>query len=388
MPAAFSRSLESVRAGDRNRSLLALAIAGLILLIWTAWSFLAQISLYEVSQSARLEVDRTPHRVAAPVAGKVLTVQLSLNAAVEAGDLLASLDAEAEQLKLEEKRARLAGIILQIEPIERELSARQRMVQEAAEAGRLRIDEAKARVKESEAMATLGEAEAERGARLRAGGFVTEAEVVRADAEARARRATAEAQQRAEARADAEERSRGSERVAELSALTRQLRALEAEKLALEAEIKTLLGDIERHQIRAPISGKIGEIFPLRAGSFLDEGDVVATIVPDGELIAVSEFPLAAVGRLRPGLPAKIRLEAFPWTEFGTLRATVKAIGTEAREGRVRVELNVERDDASSIPMQHGLAALVIVEVERTSPAILALRAAGQLFRRPTEGSS
>lgn len=388
MPAAFSRSLESVRAGDRGRSLIALAIAGLLLLVWGAWSFLAQISLYEVSQTARLEVDRTPHRVAAPIPGKVVAVHIALNATVEAGDALIALDAGAEELKLQEKRARLSGVVLQIEPIERELSAREKMVKETAEAGRLRIDEAKARVKESEAMATLGEAEAERGARLRAGGFVSEGEVVRADAEARARRATAEAQHIAEARTDAEERSRGSALIAELAALTRQLRALEAEKLALEAEIKTLLGEIDRHQIHAPISGRIGEIFPLRAGSFLDEGDLVATIVPDGELIAVSEFSLAAVGRLRIGSPAKIRLEAFPWTEFGTVRAKVKAIGTEARDGRVRVELTVERDDLSAIPMQHGLAALVIVEVERTSPAILALRAAGQLFRRPVEDRS
>ncbi len=49
----------------------------------------------------------------------------------------------------------------------------------------------------------------------------------------------------------------------------------------------------------------------------------------------------------------------------------------------MRVELVVHARSVSRIPLQHGLQGAVEVEVERVSPARLALRAAGQLVSAP-----
>ena len=85
-------------------------------------------------------------------------------------------------------------------------------------------------------------------------------------------------------------------------------------------------------------------------------------------------FPAAAVGRIRPGQAARLRLEGFPWTQYGLLRATVSAVGNEADAGLVRVELAIEADPDSPIPVQHGLPGSVEIAVEKVSPAILVLR--------------
>jgi membrane fusion protein (multidrug efflux system) len=116
-------------------------------------------------------------------------------------------------------------------------------------------------------------------------------------------------------------------------------------------------------------------------GSVVRAGDRLAAIVPSGGLRAVADFlPASALGRVRPGQSARLRLEGFPWTRFGTVAAVVERVASEPLEGRVRVELRLVPDAAARIPLQHGLPGTVEVEVERLAPAELVLRAAGQLL--------
>jgi membrane fusion protein (multidrug efflux system) len=58
-------------------------------------------------------------------------------------------------------------------------------------------------------------------------------------------------------------------------------------------------------------------------------------------------------------------------------------VGNEVRDGRVRVELAIDPHPHSAIPIQHGLPGSVEVQIERVSPATLALRAAGRLIAAP-----
>ena len=70
----------------------------------------------------------------------------------------------------------------------------------------------------------------------------------------------------------------------------------------------------------------------------------------------------------------------FPWAEFGTLSATVHRVAQEVREGKVRVELRIEPESTFRSKLQHGMPGSLEIAVERTSPASLVLRMAGQLL--------
>jgi Cation efflux system protein CusB domain 1 len=94
-------------------------------------------------------------------------------------------------------------------------------------------------------------------------------------------------------------------------------------------------------------------------------------------------LPPAALGRIQPGQPARLRLEGFPWTQYGAVSAMVASMASEVRDGWVRVELAVRPDAASSVPLQHGLPGTVEVEVAHVSPAMLVLCTAGLLFTGP-----
>jgi membrane fusion protein (multidrug efflux system) len=118
----------------------------------------------------------------------------------------------------------------------------------------------------------------------------------------------------------------------------------------------------------------------VRVGQVLPEGGHIATIVASGDLRVVASFaPGAAFGRVRPGQRAQVRLDAFPWTEYGALQATVTEVATEQHDGQARAG-GIDRElHARRIPLQHGQPGSVDIRVDEATPASLVLRAAGKL---------
>ena len=228
-------------------------------------------------------------------------------------------------------------------------------------------------------MARYSEEKARRLTKLRKGGQMSEMDYLRAEAEAQKSAASADTLRIATSREAREQRTVVRDRLANLEKLRGSLTRVTGDAATVQATIKRLEHNIERRRIRAPISGRLGEIARLAPGAYVKEGDLLASIVPEGTLRSVARFaPEAALGRIRPGQPARIRLHGFPWTQYGSIRATVARVASESTGGQVRVELDLHPDPRSPIPLQHGLPAEVEVEVDRVSPAVLVLRAAGK----------
>jgi len=89
---------------------------------------------------------------------------------------------------------------------------------------------------------------------------------------------------------------------------------------------------------------------------------------------AVAHFAPSALARIQPGQSGQLRLEDFPWTEYGAVAASVASVGKEVRDGRIQVELRLYPDPNSAIPLQRGLTGALIIEVEHVSPAAVLLR--------------
>ena len=134
---------------------------------------------------------------------------------------------------------------------------------------------------------------------------------------------------------------------------------------------------LAEHQLRAPIAGTLGHAPPLHPGAVLADNATVAQIVPDGELRIVASFRAAAIGRIVPGQPVRLRLEAFPWAEFGSLRGEVLRVASESVGGLIRVECSIDPASAPLIPREHGLGGALEIEVEQVSPFALLTRGLG-----------
>lgn len=358
-------------------------VAAILLAVWAAWFLLARVPLYETSSIARVEAAAAAHPVDVRVPGRAVRVNLIVGSAVRAGDVLVELEGDAERLALDESRARLTALAREIDAIGAEIAAEERAIADERRAALVAREEQRAIVREAQAARDVAVEDARRLARLRAGGLIAAADDDRARAEAERRRATADAAAAALVRAEHDERTRESDRRVRIERLRGARSRLEGESATAAAAVKRLEYEVERRVIRAPVDGRIAESADLRVGAVVEEGDRLAAIVPQGPMRVVAHFaPAAALGRVHPGQPGRVRLHGFPWTEYGSLLATVSSVADEVRDGVVRVELAVQSLPAA-LPISHALPGSVEIEVERVRPASLVFRTLGGWLTRP-----
>jgi membrane fusion protein (multidrug efflux system) len=356
-----------------------LASALALLGAWGAWFGLARIPVYETSEKARLEVLRSVYPVETPVAGKVVEVRLALDQVVAEGDVLARVDAAAEQLQLDQTRARVAGIEPQLEALRDQVESERSALAAFDAQLSSQLAETRGRVDEAAIVTRSAKVEAQRSDNLLADGLASASAHARAHAESD-RLGAAETTVRAQLERQRREAATGAEdRRSHILAEAREAAALAAQLAALQATIPALEHAVEQRTVRAPASGRIGETANVRVGQVLAEGSHLATVVASGDLRVVASMAPASFGRVVAGQSARVRLDAFPWTEYGALEATVTEVAKELHDGQVRIELTVDAASAGRVPLQHGLPGRVDVTVDRASPARLILRAAGQL---------
>src|SRR5262249_52405586 len=122
------------------------------------------------------------------------------------------------------------------------------------------------------------------------------------------------------------------DRVGRIARLRNEIAQIEGGRSEAVATSERLDYQIDQRQVRAPISGTLAEVAPLKPGGMVQAGDRICTIVPDGGLKVVALFrPAVALGRIRSGQPARIRLEGFPWTQYGSAPARVTNVSGEVR---------------------------------------------------------
>jgi membrane fusion protein (multidrug efflux system) len=376
---AFYRSLRFLQLdGFRGWMLSMIVILGL-LGAWTAWFCLARLSLWVASEKGRLEVEKSIYPVEAPVNGQVLRSHLVLGRQTKAGEILVELEGESQRLELRQEQARLAMLTAQLDQLDKEARAEAEVEKDEQQRDPLLIQEARAKYEEAMAASRFSGEEARRLERLHANGLLPELEYLRARSEAQKREATARELQLAIDRIGWDQKTHSSEHRVTEERLNREVARIRGEVGTSHSIIQRLEYELERQIIRAPVTGQLGEAAPLRPGSFLRSGERIAALVPAGGLRAVAYFnPGQSLGRLQSGQRARIRLESFPWTAYGSIQAVVSSVASEIRDGLIRVEFSIQPDPGSRIPLQHGLPGSVEVEVERISPAQLLLRMVGK----------
>jgi adhesin transport system membrane fusion protein len=384
MPTRFVRTTRSLAHDGGRRTLIVFLGAGLLLAAWLAWFLFGRVTVYEVSRHARLEVQQSAHPVAALVQSRVAVNPLVLGQEVRAGDLLIELDARAERLRLKEEQSRLQTLLPRIASLRKEVAALEQAAAHERASAQAAGQGASSRIREAAAAVDFARENERRLREESAVGGVAQIEAVRAQAEtlklAAARDALAAEQRRLATEAEA----RAFQHEAQVESLRRTILSMQGEAQAAGSTIARLTEEIERHSVRSPVSGTVADLAVLRTGAYVAAGQKLATVVPHGGLIIVGDFaPAAVLGRIHPGQPARLRLDGFPWAQYGMIEARVLRVAGEVRDGLVRVEFEPAAQGAPKFALQHGLPGSIEVGIEEVSPAQLVLRAAGR-FDTPT----
>lgn len=389
MATPFSHTVQALLASARDHRGGVLVAGAAVLSLWLIWLFNAEVGIYKTAPSS-IQAERDIHTIETNVEGRVIATFMAVGRRVHAGEVLVELENELIPLKLAEHRAKLAAARAQLQTVEAELAAEQQALDNLREAAPMAESERRLRYEKAQEAVRLAQEELVRWRRLRESGLAaSEMQVVERESAVRQRRTEAEELQVAMSRARLDQRAAEADRRARIERLHRDAAQLTGLVAATMEVVQQVEQEAQHYVLRAPVAGPLADVLDLRPGMMVRSGDRLATILPGGDLKILADFTPEVIGKIRPGQLASVRLDGFPATQYGRLQASVQRVAQETRAGKLRVELALaSASRVSAIPLQHGLLGTVEVEVERISPAVLVLRAAGALLADKAARSS
>lgn len=378
MATAFASTTRSLAAEKTGTSMIAIAVATVALLLWLGWFLLAHVTRFEVSQDARLEVSAEPRELSTAEAGRLVGVRLAIGQEVQAGEVVAELDATEQRARLREEEVRQLAYPGQISSLEREIAALGAADVHDRQSAAAMARTTTAQLEGAQSAAQFASDFEKRQRADNEAGGATGVDVARAAAEARKADSARDALAADARRVIADAATRRDQNAARMEELRRSLMDLQTEQTKSASTIAGLKAEIENRIVRAPVSGRLAEAANLRPGAFVRSGERLATIVPTSRLMIVADFDPSALGHIQVGQAARLRLTGFPWAQYGSVTARVAHVAGEIRDGHLRAELAVTGTSLHGVALTHGMAGVAEVEVERLSPARLILRTLGQ----------
>jgi membrane fusion protein, adhesin transport system len=375
----FARTTQSLALNSARGAWIAIGIAALVLMVWSSWLLAGSVVVYQVSQRARLESDRAPRDLSTLDPGRVVATRLVLGQRVRTGEVLVELDRQPQRLRLDDARRRLSAFPSKLASLRREVAALSAAGTSDSSATGSATLAGQARLREADTNARFAAEFARRRMADSEAGGTPRVEAMRAQADAQRAVASRDAIEQEVHRLTFDATSRGGQNAARIEELARQSLELESQRSATLDEITGLRLEIDRRLIRSPVSGIVAAVQPIHPGAVVSAGARLATIVPPGALSILADFePAGALGRIRPGQKATLRLTGYPWAQYGDVSAVVERVAGEQRDGRLQVELRATHSSLHGVTLAHGLAGTLEVAVEQVSPARLLLRTLGR----------
>lgn len=128
-----------------------------------------------------------------------------------------------------------------------------------------------------------------------------------------------------------------------------ELAQAEVDRRSLESQRAEVREQRDMHRISAPVTGTIEELVSVAPGSFLQAGERLAVISPSSTLVGELYVSPRDVGLVRVGMPVRLHVGAFNYTDWGFLPGRVTEIADDFTQVdgvpvfRVRVALDRDR---------------------------------------------
>ncbi|PSN17540.1 hemolysin D [filamentous cyanobacterium CCP5] len=138
----------------------------------------------------------------------------------------------------------------------------------------------------------------------------------------------------------------------------------------IESQIAQLQQTLQYQELKAPVSGTVFNLQANKAGYVANSTEPILEIVPGDNLVARVFITNRDIGFVEEGMPVDVRIDSFPYSEFGDITGTLSQIGSDAlppnqQENQpfyrfpAEVELDAQSlsDEASSgLELQSGMS--------------------------------
>lgn len=137
------------------------------------------------------------------------------------------------------------------------------------------------------------------------------------------------------------------------------------------------------HEIKAPLDGVIFDMSKKAPGTVVAAKDKLFDIIPGEELVAEVYLMNKDIGFIHEGLPAVIRLDTFPFREFGEVKGKLSYLAADTLPpneefkyprfpAKIRLDRQFLSHNGEKLPLKSGMALTVNIQVRsRTLISIL-----------------
>lgn len=137
--------------------------------------------------------------------------------------------------------------------------------------------------------------------------------------------------------------------------------ALQQELAVKDAEVSKANHALLQSRITAPITGTVHRLAVHTVGAVAAPGQILLMLVPDGAQMEIEAWiPNKDIGFVCEGQAAEIKVETFNFQKYGTLKAVVSEISSDAVEDKEKgglVYRAILRTEQSSFDMANGRTA-------------------------------
>ncbi|WP_019500398.1 HlyD family efflux transporter periplasmic adaptor subunit [Pseudanabaena sp. PCC 6802] len=367
------------------------------------WAMFSQVDQTGIARG-RLEPKGKTFKLDAPVAGKVVAIDVKEGSTVKAGQPLLSLESDLVLTDLQQSEAKLEGQLNRLAQLERvknqlsiatrtqQLLSQAQTTEQLAQTSQVETKLISAQRAYRLAQERLNQdlREVERYRSLSQEGVVPEIKLVELERTASESKRLFEQAQADIQQTQSELKKQGSS--SDRVVRTGELAIVESEKQA--EELKTQMGDLrseiaqtrkaiaslkwqlQQRIIRAPVSGTIFQLPIQKAGAVVQPGTNIAQIAPNGvPLIIRAEMPISESGFLRVGMPVQLKFDAYPFQDYGVVPGKVSWVSpdskqTQTAQGQVetfeleiipdRTEIQAQNKRVALTPGQTATAEVIV----------------------------
>lgn len=140
-----------------------------------------------------------------------------------------------------------------------------------------------------------------------------------------------------------------------------------SDKSALAAEDLRKAGQRKEFQtLESPVAGTVQQLAVTTVGGVVQPAQPLMIVVPDDADLAVDAMIMNRdIGFVREGQPVRVKLEAFPFTDYGLLEGEVENISRDAIEQNQQQQQNAGASNGAQHPQQQGLVYAVRIRLKQ-----------------------
>jgi len=98
----------------------------------------------------------------------------------------------------------------------------------------------------------------------------------------------------------------------------------------IDAQLVKTNQTLEYQELRSPVDGVVFDMQAKAPGFVATASEPILSVVPDQQLVATIYIPNRDIGFVRQGMTADVRIDAFPFSQFGDVKGKLIWIGSDA----------------------------------------------------------